>query len=128
MTTPNNLCDTREEVLSGRVVPQIEFEEDIPFPLGGDEQAPTKSMLQKPLDQKLGQTEDIENELRKNRFSTGKVVLFVAMAAMAVLVGIDLVALHFWQMSSDLVESAFEAFKLITMTVMGYIFGSTSSK
>lgn len=129
MTTPSNdLCDVRNETLEERVVPQIEKEEDVPFPSGTELVAQSVSKPVKPMDQKLGQTDDLDKEITRFRFSTGRIVLFVAMAAMAVMVGVDILVSHFWETSSDLVESAFEAFKLITMTVLGYIFGSNSSK
>lgn len=129
MTTPSNdLCDVRNETLEERVVPQIEKEEDVPFPSGTELVAQSVSEHVKPMDQKLGQTDDLDKEITRFRFSTGRIVLFVAMAAMAVMVGVDILVSHFWETSSDLVESAFEAFKLITMTVLGYIFGSNSSK
>lgn len=122
MTTPNS--EVLEEVKQEqkRVIPEIKSEEDIPFSAesGTDE----KPKPRKSADKKLGQTDD----LTKFRFETGRTVLYVAMAVMAVMVLLDLMEAHRLETTSDLIESAFEAFKLITMTVLGYIFGSNSSK
>ena len=58
------------------------------------------------------------------RFETGTAVLFAAMGSMLLLALLDV----FFTMSSDLVNSAFEAFKLIAVTVLGYIFGANHTK
>ena len=38
------------------------------------------------------------------------------------------VVLSIWQPDNELIKSGFEAFKLIVMTILGYIFGSNTSK
>ncbi len=60
------------------------------------------------------------------RFQTGLAVLFTAMGAMAALVLADM-ALG-GQSESGLIGNAFEAFKLIAVTVLGYIFGTDRGK
>lgn len=37
------------------------------------------------------------------------------------------IVLSIWQPDNELVKSGFEAFKLIVMTILGYIFGSNSA-
>ena len=63
--------------------------------------------------------------LKRLKFETGLIVLFVAMAAMGAMVIMDV----FFSMRTDvegtLISNAFEAFKLIAVTVLGYIFGAT---
>ncbi len=59
------------------------------------------------------------------RFQTGLAVLFTAMGAMAALVLAD-TALG--GSESGLIGNAFEAFKLIAVTVLGYIFGTDRGK
>lgn len=122
MTIPNNEEIVEVDQKPQRTIPEIKAEEDLPFPT----EQPQKllSRIWKPADKKLGKTDD----LTKFRFETGRTVLYIAMFAMAVMVGLDLWSTHFLKSTSDLIESAFEAFKLITMTVLGYIFGSNSSK
>lgn len=103
-------------------IPEIEKEEDIPFPAQKAFQDPDS-----PVDKKLNKTDDLSREITRFRYRTGGRVLYIAMAAMGVAVVIDLIALCFGK-QSELVINAFEAFKLITMTVLGYIFGSDNSK
>jgi len=38
------------------------------------------------------------------------------------------IVLSIWQPDNELVKSGFEAFKLIVMTILGYIFGSNTSR
>jgi len=38
------------------------------------------------------------------------------------------IVLSIWQLDNELVKSGFEAFKLIVMTILGYIFGSNTAK
>lgn len=105
-----------------RKIPQINGEEDAPFPSIQSETTPIRRM-----DSKLGKTDDIDKEITRFRYQTGRIVLYIAMSAMGISVALDL--LSSWVgIKSDLITNAFEAFKLITMTVLGYIFGSNSSK
>lgn len=66
--------------------------------------------------------------MRRLRFETGLAVLVAAMGAMVALVLMDV----FFSMCSNaertLIENAFEAFKLIAVTVLGYIFGANQTK
>lgn len=117
MTELENESDTITEEKS---IPDIQGDEDeplLPMP-----QLPTDK--QKDMD--LVETDDIGKEMARFRYKTGRTVLYVAMAAMGTFVLIDLVADHF-DITSELITSAFEAFKLITMTVLGYFFASNNS-
>ncbi len=38
------------------------------------------------------------------------------------------ILLSLWKPNNELIKNGFEAFKLIVMTILGYIFGSTNSK
>lgn len=38
------------------------------------------------------------------------------------------IVLSIWRPDNELIKSGFEAFKLIVMTILGYMFGSNSSK
>ena len=58
------------------------------------------------------------------RQDTGFAVLFTAMGAMMALVLMDV----FFTLRSELVSNAFEAFKLIAVTVLGYIFGANQTR
>ena len=57
------------------------------------------------------------------RLESGMAVLFTAMGGMMLLVLLDI----FFTLRSELVSNAFEAFKLVTVTVLGYIFGANQS-
>ncbi len=63
--------------------------------------------------------------LRRLRLQNGMAVLFAAMGAMVALVVLEAV------LPADratLVSDAFEAFKLIAVTVLGYVFGANQTK
>ena len=98
--------------------PQIDSEGDIPF----DGTLPS---YQGPRSSNLSKTDSLDEQITKFKYLTGKTVLFVSMGAMglAVIISIILSALN---IQNSLVENAFEVFKLIAMTVLGYIFGSKS--
>lgn len=126
MTTPEREnSDVTSEQIFQREIPAIRSEEDIPI------QKSANSTTGKPgkqlIDRKLNETDDLEKEITRFRYSTGKTVLFIAMGAMLVMVAVDILANHYLNAASDLIESSFEAFKLITMTVLGYLFGSSGS-
>lgn len=112
--------------LRSKEIPEITAEEDAPFPInlsggGGGDDGRSR------IDGNLGQTDSLDKEITRFRYRTGRQVLFAAMALMCVSVGTDLIASALG-LESNLISSAFEAFKLITMTVLGYIFGSSGGK
>ena len=63
--------------------------------------------------------------LKRLRFETGLAVLFVAMGAMIAMALLDVFLSVRNMTEGALVSNAFEAFKLIAVTVLGYIFGTT---
>lgn len=65
--------------------------------------------------------------MKRLRFETGLAVLFAAMGAMIGLVLLD-VALQSVSTEGTLISNAFEAFKLIAVTVLGYTFGANQAK
>ena len=107
-------CDVApEQVLTP---PQIESEVDIPF--GG-----TLTSYQRPRQYSLSKTDSLDDQITKFKYMTGKTVLFISMGAMGIAVLISII-LSAYEIQNSLVENAFEVFKLISMTVLGYIFGS----
>ena len=96
-------------------LPVIEEEEDRPFPAGGNV-----------IDSELDATEDVDNAFKQRKFLTGTAVLFVAMGLMCLFVVMDVVFSLNGNAERNLINSAFEAFKLIAMTVLGYLFGSSN--
>ncbi len=96
-------------------LPVIEEEEDRPFPTDG-----------KVVDSELDATEDVDNAFKQRKFLTGTAVLFVAMGLMCLFVVMDVVFSLNGNAERTLINSAFEAFKLIAMTVLGYLFGSSN--
>lgn len=78
-----------------------------------------------------GETEterQCRRSMRRLRFETGLAVLFAAMGAMVVLVLLDVFFSMRATAERTLIENAFEAFKLIAVTVLGYIFGANQTK
>ena len=96
-------------------LPVIEEEEDRPFPADGNV-----------IDSELDATEDVDNAFKQRKFLTGTAVLFVAMGLMCLFVVMDVVFSLNGNAERTLINSAFEAFKLIAMTVLGYLFGSSN--
>lgn len=99
-----------------RTPPRIESEIDIPF--GG-----TLTSYQEPRQDNLSKTDSLDEQITKFKYMTGKTVLFISMGAMGIAVLISII-LSACEIKNSLVENAFEVFKLIAMTVLGYIFGS----
>lgn len=73
-------------------------------------------------------TAPFRRSFRRLRFETGLAVLFTAMGVMVALVLFDTALSARGVAGSTLVSNAFEAFKLIAVTVLGYIFGANQSK
>lgn len=121
MTTPSNHAETKTEAtLPSPAVelPRIQNEEDIPFDNSGCQHGNSSQ-------DKLSKTDSLDDQITKFKYLTGREVLYISMGAMglAVVVSIILSALN---IENSLVENAFEVFKLIAMTVLGYLFGSNS--
>lgn len=104
--------------------PEINSEEDVPFPSGQQSVAIEDS---EPMDENLNNTDDLQAQIIRFKYRTGRKVLYAAMAAMAALALIDLAASAQPPIESELINNAFEAFKLITMTVLGFIFGANDT-
>lgn len=109
-----------ETKTTDRKPPQIVSEEDKPFP--------ESSKGTSRMDQHLDQTRNIRERITIFKYLTGKRVLYISMIAMAFFAGVNLVTSHFWGVEDTLLNSAFEAFKLITMTVLGFIFGANDTR
>lgn len=104
-----------EQQIPPVTIPEIKTEEDIPFGPGNEYHSTSRD--------KLSQVDSLEDEITKFKYMTGRKVLFISMGAMGAAVAIS-IALSFFQIENTLVENAFEVFKLIAMTVLGFIFGT----
>ncbi len=118
MTELNDDVDINHSV---REIPKIQGDEDEPFFTENQSED-----VDQP-DKNLPETDDIGKEITRFRFRTGRSVLYISMSAMGLSVAVDLLSKKL-NLESDLINSAFEAFKLITMTVLGYFFASNNSK
>ena len=103
-------------------MPEITGEEDRLLASTG-----TRTGAEGAVDRKLQRTDNLSQEITRFRYRTGGKVLYISMIAMGIAVITDLIASAFG-IENGLVNNAFEAFKLITMTVLGYIFGSNNGK
>lgn len=74
-------------------------------------------------DNALSKDRDTENNLDLKKFSLGSATLGWCIFLMLLCI-----VLSFWKPDNELLKNGFEAFKLIAMTILGYIFGSNSSK
>ena len=73
------------------------------------------------------QSAGCRRSLRRLRLQSGMAVLYVAMGSMVTLVVLDVVFSMTGAAERALIGNAFEAFKLIAVTVLGYIFGAEQS-
>ena len=101
-------------------IPPITSEEDRPLDASLTEKPDSKG------NDKLNNTDSLEKEITRFRFQTGKKVLYISMVAMGIAVVLDLVLSIRFKAENEMLKNVFEAFKLITMTVLGYIFGSNT--
>lgn len=111
--TQQNKTDT--EIVTANP-PEIHSEVDIPF-----ENSTTTTPQQN--NDELSYTVSIDDEITKFKYITGRRVLFISMAAMGIATIAEAV-FNIFDIESTLVANAFEVFKLIAMTVLGYIFGT----
>lgn len=109
--TGKNLDSSTTSVM----IPKIQSEEDIPFDGSSGYHNSSRDELSK--------TDSLENEITRFKYITGREVLYISMGAMGIAVLIS-IALSAFGIENSLVENAFEVFKLIAMTVLGYLFGS----
>lgn len=116
MTVQNEQAQDTSTVAQVPAPPQIKIEEDIPF---DGSHVPCQGSHSN----SLSQTDSLDDEITKFKYLTGRTVLFVSMGAMGIAVIVSII-LSCFNVENTLVENAFEVFKLIAMTVLGYIFGS----
>lgn len=90
-----------------RPIPQVDSEEDQPF---RDDHNQTDINLSRETD---------AFDIRKKRFSLGSSTLGWCICLMLLCV-----ILSIFVPENDLINKGFDAFKLIVMTILGYIFGS----
>lgn len=94
-------------------VPEIDSEEDTPFPERNT--IPTHSTPE--------ELKETQTSMEDKKFSLGSNILGWCLGIMLVLVFLSM-----FQNDNALINNAFEAFKLIVMTILGYIFGSNTKK
>lgn len=81
------------------------------------------------MDEKDRQPEERPcKSLRRLRLQNGMAVLYVSMGSMAALVVLDAAFSLSGAADRALIGNAFEAFKLIAVTVLGYVFGANQAK
>ena len=102
--------------------PEIISEEDMPFDSSTTEDTEDGISVQKPKDTSLS-AEKPAKDMDSLKFTLGSSTLGWCIFLMIVCVIISL-----WQPDNELVKNGFEAFKLIVMTILGYIFGSNNTK
>jgi len=99
--------------------PEIISDEDTPFDLSVITQP---SQTTNNTDKELSKVRSAK-ELDLKKFNLGSSMLGWCLFLMVLCILLSL-----WKPESELVKSGFEAFKLIVMTILGYIFGSNNSK
>lgn len=106
-----------EEKQDETPTPEIISEEDTPFDLASvAQQGQAANSADKELS-KLRSTEGLDFK----KFYLGSSILGWCIFLMILCIFISI-----WNPDNELVQSGFEAFKLIVMTILGYIFGSNN--
>ncbi len=98
---------------SERKPPEILSDEDMPL----QNDSPEDTHKGDPALSKLAYAERL---LPIRKFAVGSAALGWSMALMIICI-----ILSIWQPNNELLKNGFEAFKLIAMTILGYIFGSS---
>lgn len=93
------------------IPPDIITEEDSPFGFDGE------SEIEKP---------EKSNPITEGSMELRKFALGTSMLGWCIFLMFMCIVLSLWKPDNKLVQSGFEAFKLIVMTILGYIFGSNS--
>lgn len=76
-------------------------------------------------DAQLSADEPLENTITKFKYATGRRLLYISMAVMVLAVAAGtIISCVSGDAEHSMLNSLFEVFKLIAMTVLGYIFGS----
>lgn len=108
-----------EQCFSGDVIektpPEVVMEEDVPFQK--ENGGPDHAM------EDLSTEENINDKFNWKKLSIGSSALGWCMFLMLFCVVLSMISPE-----NDLIRDAFEAFKLIALTVMGFIFGSNVKK
>lgn len=95
--------------------PEINQEYDVPF-------APKEN-----VDVSLAKTESLDEQLTKFKHLFGKKILYICITVMiCIAIGDTIISFYRPAMENALLNNLFEVLKLIAMTVLGYIFGSSS--
>lgn len=102
--------------------PDIVSGEDIPFDSASENESPDGNSSHQTKDASLSM-EKPAKDLDLRKFSLGSATLGWCIFLMLLCIIISL-----WKPDNELVINGFEAFKLIVMTILGYIFGSNNSK
>lgn len=100
--------------------PEIVSGEDLPFDSNTTEDTSARNSKHQVKDTSLSMEKSANLDLK--RFSLGSATLGWCIFLMLLCIIISL-----WNPDNELVKNGFEAFKLIVMTILGYIFGSNNS-
>ncbi len=110
------------ELFDEKQVEEILFlPEDAPL----DDKSP-KSTEEKSMNSEIGNL--IKETPAKDWADSRKFALGSSMLGWCLFLMLVCILLSLWRPDSELVKSGFEAFKLIVMTILGYIFGSNNTK
>ncbi len=111
------MMEPSSQIPSGKGVPETFSEEDAPFDTEFKEPNSTKP------DSLLLKETPARDSVDLKKFALGSSMLGWCIFLMFVCI-----LLSFWNPDNELLKNGFEAFKLIVMTILGYIFGSNSTK
>lgn len=117
MTLPS---DRKQERAPAPDIPEITSGEGVPFER--DDAENIKTPESNSADNKLSKGKSTKG-LDLEKFSLGSSMLGWCLFLMLLCIFLSI-----WKPDNELIKNGFEAFKLIVMTILGYIFGSNNSK
>jgi len=103
--------------------PEIKQELDVPFGIE-DKCNNTKNQRSETIGILEISQQEHEHWISNLKYSTAKKLIYICIGGIALFALID----AFFNLNSSMFNSAFEVFKLIAMTVLGYTFGEKSIK
>lgn len=98
-----------------RVTPVVDQEEDVPL---HSESGPSRSRSED-----LSQLESLKDKMNWKRLNVGSTTLYSCIGIMT-----GCILLSLCHPDNTFIETAFDAFKMIAVSVLGYIFGSNAKE
>lgn len=109
------LTEAEEVSAPERVAPVVDQEEDVPLH--------SESASSWPRTEDLSQIESVKDKMNWKKLNVGSTTLYACIGIMFICILLSLC-----HPENTFIETAFDAFKMIAVSVLGYIFGSNAKE